>query len=100
VGEHREREPILNKASKKRKKSTGGKGPRKMQKQMPKQGSLVESVQCATEELARDLASQASVTNVHQAPTVNKPAGNRSMEGLVGEQEPNEGEPSGGASSA
>jgi len=91
---------LLNKASKKRKKSTGGNGLRKMPKQMPTQGLLVESVECATEGLAQDLASQASVTNAHQAPTVNKRAGNWSMEDLVGEQEPNEGEPSNGASSA
>jgi len=73
---------------------------------MPKQGSLVDSVECVTKGLAQDLASQASVMNVHQAPTVNEPAGNRFMEDLEGEPEPNkgepepnEGEPSDGASS-
>jgi len=94
---------LLNKASKKRKKSTGGKGPRKMRKQrkqLPEQGSLVESVECATKELARASANQESVTNVPQAPTVNEPAGTLSMEGSAGEQEPNEREPSDGASSA
>ena len=101
--EHIAREDrLLDKASKKRKKSTGGKGPRKMPKpdKQPKQGSLVESVECATEGLAQDLASQVSMTDVHQAPTVNEPAGNQSMEGLEGEQEPNKGGPSDGASSA
>jgi len=101
--EHIAREDRLqDKASKKRKKSTGGKGPRKMPKldKQSKQGSLVESVECATEGLAQDLANQVSVTNVHQAPTVNEPAGNQSMEGSEGEQEPNEGGPSDGASSA
>jgi len=57
-------------------------------------------VECATEGLAQDLASQVSVTNVHQAPTVNEPAGNQLMEGLEGEQEPNKGGPSDGAFSA
>jgi len=86
---------LLNKDSKKRKKSTDGKGPRKI----PKQGLLVESVECATKGLAQDLASQASVMSVHQAPTVNEPAGNWSMEDLEGEQEHNEEEPSDGAPS-
>jgi len=99
--EHIERETrLLNKASKKRKKSTGGKGPRKMRKQPPKQGSLVESVECATEGLARASPNQESVTNVLRAPTVNEPAGTLSMEGSAGEQEPNAREPSDGASSA
>ena len=99
--EHIERENrLLNKASKKRKKSTGGKGPRKMRKQPPKQGSLVESVECATEGLARASPNQESVTKVPQAPTANEPAGTLSMEDLAGEQEPNEREPSDGASSA
>jgi len=89
-------EQLLNKASKKRKKSTGRKGPRKM----PKQASLVESVECAPEGLAQALASQMNVRSVAQARTVNKPAGSWSMEGLEGEQEPNEREPSDSASSA
>jgi len=89
-------ERIREKALKKRKKSTDGKGPSKL----PRQGSLARSVTCAPAGLARATANPTDTKSAARAPTANEHAGSRSMDGMEEEQEHNEREPSNGASSA
>jgi len=96
VAEKKAKEELRKTEMKKRKKSTGGKGPRKSPK--PKQGSLARSVACAPAGLGQATANP--TMNVARAPTANGHAGSRLMDGTEGEQEHNEREPSEGASSA
>ena len=92
----------------KRKKSVGGKAPRKslLTKFMAKctkklrADSLVDLVECAVTDSAPALEDAMIVENTAQASTVNEQTGVQPMEGLVAEQEPNEREQSEGASSA